>query len=56
VADQPGIPVFMRIGDNEEHHLGDLHTRDAMPALLRHAADQFERGLAVPDPTTDEEH
>ncbi len=55
MPDQPGVPVFLRIGDNAEHHLGDLHTRDAMPALLRTAADAFERGLSLPDNRTDHE-
>ncbi len=55
MADQPGIPVYMRIGDNEEHRLGLLHTRDAMPALLRTAADAFERGLSLTEPTDHEE-
>lgn len=55
MASEPRIPVFMRIGDNDERKIGDLDTRDAMPSLLRHAADQFERGLTIPEPTTDEE-
>ncbi len=56
MPDRPGVPVFLRIGDNDEHHLGDLHARDAMPALLRTAADAFERGLSLPDQnSTDEE-
>ena len=55
MAEQPGVPVFLRIGDNDEHHLGDLCTSDAMPALLRHAADQFERGLTVPTDQPDDQ-
>ncbi len=55
MADHPGVPVYLRIGDNDEHRIGLLHSRDAMPDLLRTAA-AFERGLGVPDQnSTDEE-
>ncbi len=56
MPDHPGVPVYLRIGSNDEHHLGDLHSREAMPALLRTAADAFERGLSIPEPTDDQEH
>ncbi len=56
MPEHPGVPVYLRIGDNDEHCLGLLHSRDAMPDLLRTAANEFERGLSVPDQnSTDEE-